>query len=227
MERFNNYTILVIDDDICSLESMVEYLQISFATVFDAASINTAKEIIKKNNIDIIFSDIRMPDGNGFLLIEWLKKEGFEIPVVLVSAYDDKEELFRAIKLGVVDYILKPLNSQKLQAALDLCYQRLKNKENIIHLANDYRWDKDNNILFTNHYLIKLTSNEIKFFELLLQNPGRAVSSEEIFYYIYNNTPIEYNSRNIRNLIYKLRKKVGKGLIENIYGGKYRINIAK
>ncbi len=227
MERFKDYYALIIDDDKYSLEGMIEYLQIGFGTVFSASSINEAREIIKKNRIDIIFSDIRMPDGNGFLLIEWLKEEGLEIPVVLVSAYDDKDELFRAIKLGVVDYIVKPLDSQKLNSTLDLCYQRLKNKENIIRLVDGFYWDADNNILFKDNHSIKLTSNEMKFFELLLQNPGRAIATEEIFYYIYNNDHIEYDSKNIRNLIYKLRKKVGKELIENIYGGKYRINIEK
>ena len=226
MERFRDYCALIVDDDIYSLEGMVEYLQIGFSTVFSASSINEAKEIIKNNKIDIIFSDIRMPDGNGFLLIEWLKEEGFDIPIVLVSAYDDKEELFRAIRLGVVDYVVKPLDSQKLNTTFNLCYQRLKNKENIIKLTDNFYWDADNSILFKDNYSVKLTSNEIKFFELLLQNPGRAMNTEEIFYYIYNNY-MEYNSKNIRNLIYKLRKKVGKKLIENIYGGKYRINIVK
>ena len=69
MERFRDYCALIVDDDIYSLEGMVEYLQIGFSTVFSASSINEAKEIIKNNKIDIIFSDIRMPDGNGFLLI--------------------------------------------------------------------------------------------------------------------------------------------------------------
>ena len=227
MKRFKNYSALVVDDDVYSLEGMVEYLQIEFDTVFSANSVNEAKEIIISNKIDIVFSDIRMPDGNGFLLIEWLKYKGFDTLVVLVSAYDDKEELFRAIKLGVVDYIVKPLDLQKLKNTLDLCHQRLKNKENIIYLVDGFYWDADNSILFRDNNLIKLTSNEIKFFKLLLQNPGRAINSEEIFYYIYNNDHTEYNSKNVRNLIYKLRKKVGKKLIDNIYGGKYRVNIVK
>ena len=227
MKRFGDYRALVVDDDMCSLESMVECLQIGFGTVFSANGISEAKKIVEENKLDIIFCDIRMPDGNGFLLIEWLKAEGFDIPVVLVSAYDDKEELFRAIRLGVVDYVVKPLNSQKLQATLDLCYQRLSNKENILHLADGFDWEVDNSLLLKDNHLVKLTSNETKFFELLLQNPRRAVCTEEIFYYMYNYDHKEYDSKSIRNLVYKLRKKVGRKLIENIYGGKYRINTAK
>ena len=227
MERFSSYRVLVVDDDICSLESIIGYLRGGVDTVFGASDINKAKKIIKENKLDVIFSDIGMSDGDGCLLIEWLLDEGLDIPVILIGTYNNKEELFRAIKLGIINYVIKPLNFKKIQTMLNLCHKRLKDRENIVNLADGFYWDANNNILFKSHHSIKLTSNEIKFFELLLKNPGRAINTEEIFYYIYNDDRIEYNSKNIRNLVYKLRKKVGKKLIENIYGGKYRINIVK
>lgn len=227
MKRFSSYFTLVVDDDLDSLKGIVEYLQIGFNTVFSANNIDEAKKVIQNDRVDIIFSDIRMPDGNGFMLIEWLRENGFDIPVVLISAYDDKEELFRAIRLGVVDYVVKPLSSDKLKTMLDLCYNRLKNSENIIYLAGGFFWEVKNSVLFKNNEPIKLTLNETKFFELMLQQPGRAVSSEEIFYFLHDGLVKEYDSKSIRNIVYKLRKKLDDKLIENIYGGKYRVKIVK
>lgn len=227
MKRFGNFFALAVDDDMDSLEGIVEYLQVGFDTVLGVGSINEAKEIIKNSRVDIVFSDIRMPDGNGFMLIEWIKENRLDIPVVLISAYDDKEELFRAIRLGVVDYVVKPLSSEKLKTMLDLCYNRLKNSENIIYLSEGFYWNVKNSTLSKDNKLIKLTLSETKFFELMLQQPERAVSSEEIFYFVYGHSGKEYNSKSIRNLIYKLRKKLDDKLISNMYGGKYRVNISK
>ena len=75
-------------------------------------------DIITKQKPDIIFTDIEMPEEDGFSLICQLDKMELQIPVIVISAYDDKEKLLKAIKLGIMDYLIKPLDSKKLKEAM-------------------------------------------------------------------------------------------------------------
>jgi len=225
MKKFTNYSALVVDDHIETLESMQEYLEIEFSKVFSTTNAKDALMILYKENPDIIFTDIKMPEEDGFSLIEKISNEKIDIPVVIISAYDNKENLLKAIKLNVVDYIVKPLNSVKLKETMNLCLDKLHNE---VKLGNDYIWKKDKALLYKNNQILKLTDSETKLLDLLVRNLDTPVKSTEIFDYIWADENKEYNNKSLRNIIYKIRKKLkNDNFIENIYGSKYMIRSSR
>ncbi len=224
MRRFTDYKVLIVDDHIETLDSMKEYLEIEFAKVYSATNVKDALEIVLKEKPDIIFTDIKMPDEDGFSLIQIISEKNLNIPIVIISAYDNKENLLKAIKLDIIDYIVKPLNSKKLQETINLCFQKLKNLHKDIKLPNGFIWKPKESLLYKDGELIKLTESEKKLLDLLIRNMDIPIKSMDIFFHLWGEDYKEYNDKSIRNIVYKLRKKLkNENIIENIYGSKYVI----
>ena len=225
MNRFQSYSALVVDDDIESLECMSEYLNLEFSTVYRAVSAEEAFGVILQKKPDIIFTDIQMPKNDGFSLVEKLFTNGIKTPVIIISAYDDKDKLLKAIKLGIMDYLVKPLDSRKLKDTMKLCYEKLKLSEKEILLEGNFLWNLEKSLLIKNKKAVKLTQSEVKLLQILIKNVDIPMKDVDLFYYIWDYEQKEYSSKKLRNIIYKLRKKLNcDGLIENMYGGKYMIN---
>ncbi len=226
MKRLKKYTALVVDDDLESLDAMVDYFTLLFAKIYKSSNAKDALDVVNLKKPNIIFTDIEMPETDGFSFISTIKNQEENIPIVIISAYDDKEKLLKAIKLDIVDYLIKPLTSEKLKNSLNLCIKKLEVSKSTICLDDGLFWKKELNILLNQNKPIKLTPSEIKLLKILLKNPNIPVDGEKIFYYMWSDTTKEYNPKNIRNVIYGLRKKLKSlDLIQNIYGNKYMIKL--
>jgi len=224
MKRLRKYTALVVDDELESLEAMADYLGVLFSVIYKTTNAQEAMEIFESKKPSIVFTDVEMPKTNGFSLISKIKEKSENTPVVIISAYDDKEKLLRAIKLDIVDYLIKPLTSQKLKNSMNLCIKKLEDIKGIICLDDGLFWDKETNNLIDKNKPVNLTPSEVKLLKILVSHTNSPVEGEDIFYYMWNDTQKEYNPKNVRNIIYGLRKKLKSyDLIQNIYGNKYMI----
>lgn len=226
MGRVKKYTAMVVDDDFSSLESIYEYLQISFTTVFKAKSAEEALKLLKRLKPDIIFTDIVMPNMDGFEFIDKIREHNTTVPIVVMSAYDDKEKLLHAIKIDIIDYLVKPLTSQKLKNAISLSLEKLDALHVKVHLGDNLVWNKGTSTLFHKERLIPLSNSETKLLGILLANMHQAIESTVLFDAVWDDYEREYNSRSIRSLISRLRKKlVPACIIKNIYGSKYLLEV--
>jgi len=79
-----------------------------------------AKELYSKGSYDLVFSDIEMPNMNGFEFLAWIRKSSTrkETPVVMLSSLDSPETIDRCRKLGATSYIVKPFTKEKMETAL-------------------------------------------------------------------------------------------------------------
>ncbi len=73
-----------------------------------------ARTLIRKNKFDLILSDVRLPEGDGISLLEWLKKEKRDIPFIVTTEYVSVPDVVRTIKLGAKDYLPKPVHREHL-----------------------------------------------------------------------------------------------------------------
>jgi DNA-binding response OmpR family regulator len=224
MKKLRKYTALVVDDELESLDAMADYLSVLFSVVYKSTNAQEAMKILDSKKPSIIFTDIEMPKTDGFSLISKIKEKSENTPVVIISAYDDKEKLLKAIKLDIVDYLIKPLTSQKLKDSMNLCIKKLEDLKGIVHLGDGLFWDKETNNLLDQNKPVNLTPSEVKLLKILVLQVNTPVDGEEIFYYMWSDTQKEYNPKNVRNIVYGLRKKLNSyELIQNIYGSKYMI----
>jgi len=106
---------LVIDDepDICELLNVtLDRMDINTETATDVRS---AKEKFANHKFDLCLTDMRLPDGNGLELVEWMQTNASGVPVAVITAHGNIETAVQALKLGAFDFISKPLDLQNLR----------------------------------------------------------------------------------------------------------------
>jgi two-component system, NtrC family, nitrogen regulation response regulator NtrX len=122
--------LLIVDDEANTLASMSRAFRLAGheATVCDNAG--KALEMAKAENFDLILSDVVMPGKDGLTLLEELKRQGVTAPVVMMSGQADIEMAVRATRLGALDFLEKPISSDKLLLTVEnaLKLQRLENE---------------------------------------------------------------------------------------------------
>lgn len=113
--------ILIVDDEPVWLKVLAQLLQMKGYTVKEAASGADALNTLKSYEPDLILLDVRMPDMNGFDLLDHIKKlpKLASKPVVFVSAMDDFHAKKVARELGAADYILKPIDETEVNNVLE------------------------------------------------------------------------------------------------------------
>jgi len=114
MEKLDNIKVLVVDDNKFALSQLSKIIESTGFIVEEADGSKNALDIIRQNKPDIVVTDYNMPEINGLKLAEEILKDHPEMPVVLISALDNKEMLAEAIQLGVKQYIAKPINVSQL-----------------------------------------------------------------------------------------------------------------
>ncbi len=217
--------ILYIEDEQNIRENIANTLKILCDNVYSVENIQEAEEIKKNVRIDIIISDINLNEENGLDFIKKLRGEKIDIPVILLSAYTDKEYLLEATKLKLVDYLVKPVDFKELNEALFKACQEIVSKANyIIDFENNISYNVLQKKLFnkSSNEEIALTAKEVHFLDYLIQNNQRVVSHQELKDNIWEDS-FEATESALKNLLTKLRKKVGKESIKNISGVGFRI----
>jgi CheY-like chemotaxis protein len=112
----SNKNILIIDDSNTNLVLLESLFRRNGYRVFSAINGREGLDLLKKNIPDLIFLDLKMPEIDGFEFMRLLKKntDWANIPVVILSAISDKETIIQSIEMGVVDYLTKPLEIEKV-----------------------------------------------------------------------------------------------------------------
>ncbi|RJQ59368.1 MAG: response regulator [Desulfobacteraceae bacterium] len=128
-------SILIVDDHPLTCDLLTRLLKRQGHVVETAENGIKALEMVKKRAFDLMLLDIVMPKMSGYQVLKRLREEeaGKSLPVVIISALDEKESLIRCIELGADDYLFKPFNPVLLRARIDACIEkkRLREKEQL------------------------------------------------------------------------------------------------
>ena len=171
---------------------------------------------------DIILLDVPIMDSVSYDIIEKIRMADKHIPIIVLSPFCQIKNIEKCFILGCNDYLKKPVVIDELIIKLNfwLKYETLQNTQTI-HLKDGFTYDSRNYELMKKEIPISLTSKEKLFIEILLKNRGCFVPTPTIIQYVWD----EYTDPNqLRVLIYKLRKKVGKDLVISMKGVGYKIN---
>ena len=220
-----NLNILYIEDEKNIRLNIKKTLELFCENVFDAENILNAKEILTKQRIDIIISDINLPDMSGIDFVKEIRIRDKTIPIILLSAYTDKEFLLEATKLKLVDYLTKPINFKDLNNALQKCVEEiLDSSRYIITFKNNIQYNVSHNCLIDDNKKeeIRLTNKELDLLNFLIKNNNRVCSADELKSVIWDDY-LEATDSALKNLLNKVRKKIGKESIINISGVGYKL----
>ena len=111
----NDIKLCIVEDDISALESLSELLRLDDFDVYPFSNPIKALNFIKESNIDIVISDIKMPELDGLNLLKRIKRTNSGTDVILMTAFGDINTAVKAIKEGATNYILKPINYDELK----------------------------------------------------------------------------------------------------------------
>lgn len=119
-------TILIIDDDDFTRESLEMYFSESG---FDVVTASTGEQGVKKyrdNKIDVVILDIRLPDKDGFEVIDDLRTERDDVKVIMITAFHDEKTILRAQEKGSFAYIKKPIDLDELDRVVHLALAAIR-----------------------------------------------------------------------------------------------------
>lgn len=156
-----------------------------------------------------------MPKMDGLKLCKEIRKIDFNVPIIVISNYSDREKLLDILPIKTVSYLLKPIRLTMLIEALESVLNELtiNNKLNA-QIADGLTYDFFSKHLVSNNQEIKLVNNEIVLLELLIQHKNTLVTNEIIMNTLAYDKDISYKS--MANILYRLRKKIGKEHLHNI-----------
>ncbi len=226
MKNYNvlkSLSILYAEDDLIIQESISRILKMFFKEVFVANDGNETLEIYQNNKIDVIMLDYVMPNLDGYQTTKIIREINKKIPIILVSAYTDKEKLLNAIELNLIKYLEKPILHEDLINMFNSIIISLE-ENNLILLKldeNSYYSFITKSITKNNQKII-LTKNEVVFLELLLEKANQLVSKEVIENIVFKES-VDENT--LRNMVYRLRKKLDSEIIVTIKDLGYLIKI--
>lgn len=225
MHTVPSLSLLYVEDEDFIRENAILFLEESFGHIYEADNAFRALEIYHDKKPDIIITDISMPKMNGLELCEKIRRTDTTTPIIITTAHTNTDYLLKAVELQLVKYLLKPIEEESLQDALQLCFDKLqKENTNIIKLPKEYTYDTFNQTLLCQNSVVKLTFQERAFFKLLLKHPGHICSYEEIENFLFDTQGMSDDA--LKTLVKKIRKKTDKSLIKNYSKQGYKIALS-
>lgn len=172
--------ILVVDDDVALNNSIREILSVSgFTKIYSAYSISEGIESFVNNSIDLIILDVMLPDGEGYLLAKYVRKQS-DIPILFLTAKNEPEDEIQGLQSGGDDFITKPfLPKILIYRTISLLRRSYKEDSNTIKLDNCII-NLRNAIVEKDTETISLTPIEIQIIRKLYDNKNYIVSTEAI-----------------------------------------------
>jgi two-component system, OmpR family, response regulator VanR len=221
---YKNIKILYVEDDEIARENGIEYLENFFEQIYEASDAIIALQLYEKHKPDIIITDIQMPKLNGLEFVKRIRQKDKHTQIIIITAFCDKDYLLKAIELGLVKYLVKPVKEKEFEEALFLFVDSLENSQsNIIKLQEDTYFDIFNKNLVIENEIVKLRAKELVFLELLVKNRNRYVSYEEIENYVWNDSVMTKDA--LKTLVKNLKTKIPKNLILNLTNSGYKIDV--
>ncbi|MBK9391053.1 MAG: response regulator transcription factor [Bacteroidetes bacterium] len=204
--------ILIVDDE----EDLCEILQYNLSNEGYKTDIaHSAEDALKKRleEYDLLMLDVMMGQMSGFKLADKLRKEmGNNVPVIFLTAKDTENDILTGFSIGADDYITKPFSVNELTARVKAVLKRTnsaKNKSLPIAKFGEIQLDTARKRVIVNDEKIELTKKEYEILRLLLENPTKVYSREDILRLIWGSDVI-VTDRTVDVNITRLRTKLGK-----------------
>jgi len=225
--------ILIVDDEqaICTLiQSYLDKMNYLSAVAYDAAS---ALEKVRSFKPDLIILDVMLPDMYGIDLCLEMRKLT-NSPILFLSCKAESIDKISAFSAGGDDYVTKPFLPEELVARIRAHLRRVRLASETVSTKsvfthNGLTVNLENYEVFLNGRKIKLTAKEFDLLAVLIQNPKRVFSAEQLFEQVWKSESLSGDSRTIMVYISSLRKKLERDpnapqYIINIRGFGYKFN---
>ena len=228
-----NQSILIVEDDAVLREALAENLASEHGfLVSTAATLNEADGTINAGDapIDAVILDVGMPDGDGRDFCATLRRQGHNMPVIMLTGSRTEADAVRGLESGANDYIRKPFRVNELLARIRAKLREFDSSEEAVISVGPYQFQPAKRLLHdpVKNRRIRLTDKEAEILKFLRRSGGRAVDRETLVREVLGRNPTE-TSHTLEMHIYRLRQKLEPNarpptLLVTERGG-YRLNL--
>ena len=187
-----------------------------------APTLSYARDLLATMPYDLILLDLGLPDGRGIDFLKTLRAKGSVTPVMILTAHDRITERIEGLNAGADDYMIKPFDLAELTARIAAVARRYAGNPNPLITLGALKIDLAAHAIHGPKGQIDLSQREWIIFEALLQRPGQIVSKSQIEDQIYA-FDSEVESNTIEVYVSRLRKKLGKDVVQTLRGMGYRL----
>jgi len=202
--------ILVVDDDRFANTLVQFVLSKEGYEVETADNPRGAMQMIQKREPDLLILDVTMPYINGFEFSARLRAEGYEIPLIFMTAQDTIEAKLQGFNIGADDYICKPYNHQELVARVQAVMRRIKKNGKVdsqsIRGGQIELFPAELKAVMPGRAAITLTPTEMYVLRVLMSSPGQVINRDQLLAEVWNDN--ENNSNIVDVYIRRLRVKL-------------------
>ncbi len=205
------YRVIVCDDDKAIVDSIEIYLKLEGYEVLKAYDGIEAIETVKKEQIHCMILDVMMPKLDGLMTAHKLR-DAYNFPIIMLSAKSEDTDKIMGLDFGADDYVTKPFNPLELMARVKSQIRRyamlgsLQIKDSVL-VNGGITLDTDTKEATVDGELIKLTAREYGILEFLMKNPGKVLSSAQIYEAVWNE-PAYSVERTVTVHIKNIRSKI-------------------
>ncbi len=226
-------TVLILEDDPHTVEVVQLYLRRDGHHVLSATDGIAGLSLAREAQPDLIILDLMLPGMDGLEICRILRQES-DVPIVILTARADEEDRLAGLDLGADDYVTKPFSPRELAARIRAVLRRSARDELEGGAARlDYEsisMEMRQRTVHVDGTQIHLTPTEIRLLALLMREPGRTFSRDQIIDRVFG-YDFEGFDRTVDSHVYSLRRKLeaaagDKKYIHTIYGVGYRLDDA-
>ena len=218
--------VLVIEDEKKLAAFIAKGLTQEGFSVDTAASAAEAEKQTLNGVYDLIVMDVNLPDGDGFTLLESLRREGDATPVIMLTARGSVDDKVRGLESGANDYLTKPFAFRELVARARVLLRPAEKSTDVLS-AGDLELDVRSRKASRAGKNIVLTNKEFALLEIMLRSAGRPVSRAVLWEHAWEGS-FEVDSNVLDVHVGRLRRKIDGGaadkLIQTVYGVGYKID---
>jgi len=199
--------ILIVEDDVVMLRGLKDNFEYNGFRVSTASDGEAGLNKALAEKPDLILLDLMLPKINGYEICRLLRREGLEMPILILTAKSQESDVVLGLDLGADDYITKPFSIRELLARVEAFLRRRRKQESRVYVFGDFTLNIESHVLLKDDDMVKLSPKEFKLLHFFLQNEGRALSRDAIMNSVWGYDS-QVTSRSIDRFVTTLRNKL-------------------
>lgn len=221
------YTILLVEDELSLLNILKAYFIKNNYNIFTATNGLDALEIFNKEDINIIVTDVLMPQMDGWEIVAEIRKNS-NVPIILMTALSSEEDQLKGFSLNIDNYITKPFSPQILIAKVNSLVKRYFESNTMVEITTYgcLKINRQNRLVYTDDIIIQLSQTEYELLIYLVNNINEPQQRVQILDEVWG-LDVYVEERVIDTFIKTLRKKLGNSgkYIKTVFGYGYKFEV--
>lgn len=219
--------ILIVEDEIRIASFIQKGLRSQGFTTTVVTDGQNVLDVVASSTFDLLILDLGLPSKDGFQVLQELRGQGEDLPVIILSARSDINDKVAGLEGGADDYVTKPFRFEELLARVRLRlrgHRTVKDTTSLTLRSGDLELDLRTRQVKISDRLIELPAREFAMVEMFCRHPGQVISREQLLDHVWG---YDYNpgSNIVDVYVGYLRKKLGSKIIETVRGMGYRLRI--